>query len=840
MKPTLFAIAITTLASAALSAAPGDPPTAEGSSPPELPAVTEIDPTNAELAKIPAWVSAQNAHRDGLADVAAARFAEVAGFEGISTDAGRRVRHLLVESLIRSRQYEAALAAVVGDELPVWRGLALAGLGRQAESQPLLSACVDDPDHPMHEFALLTLVAGLRQLGDLDRAVELLQTGVKGSPRIPLILAELHLEQKNDAAALAVLKTITDRSPPIDLARDLLRAEALLGRGTPQEAQSVLGEILASPPESIPKGIHHRAALLMADAVIASGESAKAIGLLKGIIDSAPEGLDVLADFDRLYKIGAFATTEGAEMLGLWTKSQKPAVARSARFYRGLIDGRGEKRIAAIEDLEALAARGGAVAVRAKLLLSELWIENDDKEKALAALAALGQSTGDPAVAARIAFVEAKALHKEGEFKKAADRFASIAEKGGAPGVGSFNAALDSLMAGDEASFRARLALLPEVSGQQSRGELEAERALYMAANKDPAARDALAEFLRIHPDHPRAVDAHLALAGLHVLDWPPKAKSAREALAAARELDLDSAHAERADYLAFWIEEGSGEDDMAVELAEKFIGKWPKSPLAPGVRMRQAEVHFRSGDYLDALRRFEQLAADYPDSELADPALFFAGRAAMLTLTEDGAERALTLWQKLAKSDSPLAPLARRHQAQLKLRQGDQVEALVLIDAILAEDPGEPLRSSVLLLKGEALYTLGARMPERLVDAIAVFESALSNTAITTAARNEILFRKGKAHESLKQMTEALDAYHRVVTGPRAPLSEGETPEFRWYYRAGFESIRILEARKTPEAISAAIGIADMLASFPGPRTAEARKAAEQLRLENFIWQEK
>ncbi len=796
------------------------------------------DAIDKELAAVPGWPEAQAAHRDRLAEVAASKLAIAAGHAGLSPEAAERIRRLRVESLVRSGQYEAALSVAQGDEMPAWRGLALAGLGKLAEARPLLAPCIADPDHPMREQALLTLVSSLCKGGQLDRAIELLQEVGNLSGRIPLVLAELHIEQGNHQAALDCLGKSERPSGARAMAADLLRAEALLGRGSPEEAERVLGGILAAPPDAVPAGLQNRARLLLADAIDASGERAKAVGILKGYIDNATESSGVLPAFDRLARIGIFAEAEGAELLRGWRSSPKPRVAAAARLYQSMADGRGEKRAEAIENLEQLAAGQGPIATRATLLLSELWIEDANKEKALTALATLKKASRDPAVAARVAFVEARAHHAAGEFKLAADRFTEVAAAD-ASDAGSFNAALSALMAGDDAAFRARSALLPEVHGDRSRGELALERALLMASKQNPGAQEALVEFLRTHPGHPRAGDAHLALAGLYILDWPPKAKSARESLAAARALDLDDADAEQADYLAFWIEESIGEDERSVALADAFVERWPESDLAPEVRMRQAEVFFRNGDYVDALRHFGQLAADYPKSELADPATFFAGRAAMLTSTEEGSKRALTLWQNLIDDESPLAALARRHQAQLKLRQGEQAEALTLLDAILADEPAQPLRTSTLLLKGEALYVLGSSEPKRLEEALKVFDEALADPEITTASRNEILFRKGKVYEALGQVTEALASYHEVVTAPRPPLGSGEKPEFRWYYRAGFESIRILERRKRPQDIAAAIAIADNLASTPGPRTDEARKTGEQLRLENFIWEE-
>ena len=70
-------------------------------------------------------------------------------------------------------------------------------------------------------------------------------------------------------------------------------------------------------------------------------------------------------------------------------------------------------------------------------------------------------------------------------------------------------------------------------------------------------------------------------------------------------------------------------------------------------------------------------------------------------------------------------------------------------------------------------------------------------------------------------------------------PLNDNDPKDFKWYYRAGFEAIRIKEASGGQQSIIAAIAIADRLARTPGPRSDEGRKASQRLRLEHFIWDE-
>jgi hypothetical protein len=75
-------------------------------------------------------------------------------------------------------------------------------------------------------------------------------------------------------------------------------------------------------------------------------------------------------------------------------------------------------------------------------------------------------------------------------------------------------------------------------------------------------------------------------------------------------------------------------------------------------------------------------------------------------------------------------------------------------------------------------------------------------------------------------------------MKGRSNPQGKDNPQEFKWYYRAGFEAIRIKEATGNQQGIIAAIAIADRLARTPGPRADEARKTGQRLRLEHFIWQ--
>ncbi len=791
------------------------------------------------------WKEAQIAHGDGLSEIVVIKLQAIKQISTLVPEAQTQIRHLLVESLARSGQYEKALANTKGDELPFWKGISHAMLGRLSEAYPLLLQCVNNSEHPAREEALLTLASTIKHLEGLDRAGEFLageinKPGItKLTQRARLALIELHLEQSKYQAALKTIAGLNDDlSPMLRAYAELLEARALIAINKHLNAQEKLRDIIAKQ-KGAPPSLISSASLLLADASMALSTVDEAVVILSGIIENVPSGGNTLPAFDRLADAGFLSSKGGELLLKKWQASPKIETSRPAMFFAAAARRKDvEEREETLQILTELKEGSDSVAVRAHLLLAEILIEEKDKARALSVIKELKDLTDNEAVAARIQFIEAKAKYEAEEFDAAAAKFSQI-EENKTGDVATYNSAVASLRAGDDKKFLARAAQLPEVTGQLSRGDLELERALYKCSKRDVDAVNALAIFLRDHPAHPRKAEAHLASAATNVLYGPLNAESARDSLKKALALELTPQALERAGYIAFWIEEIAGVDQKAIELADRFINNWPKSAYAAEVRMRQAEIQFRASDYLDAMRNFEKLSINYPDSELSDKAIFFAGRASMLTLTEEGAQRALTFWQKLADKKSPLAPLGRHHQAQIKLSQGLQEEALTILEAALVDEPEVKLKALLLILKGRALYELGGKDTKRLYQAIQVFASALEISDLALATRSEILFRKAKSHEMLGQLEETLKCLHEVMNNSSTPLNGNEQKDFKWYYRAGFEAIRLKEASGGPQSIIAAIAIADRLARTPGPRSDEARKASQRLRLEHFIWDE-
>ena len=117
-----------------------------------------------QLGTLPQWKEAQSAHRDGLSEITILRLNEIKQHAGLVPEAHLLIRYLLVESLVRAGRFEDALANAKGNELPFWRGLAHAQLGRLSEAETLLMQCATDTGHAAKEEAILTLSATLNQL----------------------------------------------------------------------------------------------------------------------------------------------------------------------------------------------------------------------------------------------------------------------------------------------------------------------------------------------------------------------------------------------------------------------------------------------------------------------------------------------------------------------------------------------------------------------------------------------------------------------------------------------------------------------------------------------------
>jgi tetratricopeptide (TPR) repeat protein len=268
---------------------------------------------------------------------------------------------------------------------------------------------------------------------------------------------------------------------------------------------------------------------------------------------------------------------------------------------------------------------------------------------------------------------------------------------------------------------------------------------------------------------------------------------------------------------------------------------------------MKLGQLYFAREDFANAQTQFETLADESPNDPLADKALILAGESAVRGMSTDGIKHALTLFQEVAEGTGPLRLYARQEQALLKAQTGRYDEAVLIYEDILRSNPDTPLRLAALCGKADCLVAGAsapgaAPSPSPAANAAPGASPAPANAPFTTAVhlydqvaadpdatapwRDQALYKKGRCLSKQGLNDQALAAYYDVLNPPSG--AAGQPPDFFWFEKAGYDAAAMLEAKaQWPGAIS----ILEKVAEAGGPRSAEARKSADQLRLEHFVW---
>jgi hypothetical protein len=140
--------------------------------------------------------------------------------------------------------------------------------------------------------------------------------------------------------------------------------------------------------------------------------------------------------------------------------------------------------------------------------------------------------------------------------------------------------------------------------------------------------------------------------------------------------------------------------------------------------------------------------------------------------------------------------------------------------------------------LLGEAIYAQGSANPTSLPDALAVYDKLLEHADKEPAVFNRIQYLRGRTLEQIpdekdpsrKREKQAFIAYYSVLE------TNGPPAEWHYFELCGFRALTLLEnAGRWP----AAIACAKKIASFKGPRAAEATTHASQLQLKHQIWED-
>ena len=805
------------------------------------------------LELVPEYLAAQRAMAEGLPGVTRVKLERLLAETTFSEAQRQKLLQMQVEACMRVGDLAAAQRWVKDLEAPersFWLGhLALRTGDSVAAEKALAAYPPDGPRHAQVQLALAYAFAGQNRQAMARRTIKDLRdhpdTDVAYEAR--LLFNELELGGDKPKVVLDRLGREVGRDARVQF----LRARALFETGDAVKAESVLRDLLAT--EGIGAYAHDAATMQLA-LVLAKSDGPAAEDLLVTFgnsFSSTVKGAAVDTDFwlEAFTALERLAELDGKDpkLLAaalIWASDDTvPERHGHALFLVAQLLHRAGKDSSAIGFLEALIGlypQHGRGAEAIQLAMQIHGAQGADER--VLALANQWRGAAGPSAEPIIEFLTGAIYFARGETLRAVASFSRAAEVD-TDSVrrrrSLYNAAMAAAKVGQVALLAPLLTQLqaapPAEVGKGdgvSAEDLILDKALSLAAAGElTAAERELSAFVQEKAQlaHPRLAEAWMALAELALLDQPPRVESAEKALLTAAQAAVLASDKEHLHYLRIWLEEARDDILKVAEEGLIFIKLWPASPKLPEVHMKVAEAYYRVQNLAGARTYFELVALKWPESPYADTALYFAGRAALSIGSAESQNAAISLFEQVAERAGPLAFDARVQQAAAKRLQGSHAEALLLLDALLAEAPAAR-RPGLLCDKAEILISTGKNKA-----ASDLLSPKVITNDLAYSWRARMLYLRAMALRAEKRLEEALEACYDAVELGLDPVAPAATPaEFEWLYRAGFLAISLMEESQQWEP---AANMAERLSRTGAPLAEEAGAMASRIRLQHFIW---
>lgn len=819
------------------------------------------------LQENPEFQLARQALGDGLPGVAAIKAARLLEQKDWSSPDRLTLAALAVESWVRAKDGQAALELLKREQVPnkpFWEAQAQVLAGDLEGARLALEKRLSEGETTSQERLLLAQV--WLATNQTAPARELL-VSLRGSAtpqtanRARLMLDELDLNMGNVQPAVEDLSSLSKQSKVST--SELLRARGLVELGSYAEAEIALRALISASGGG--ERVHHAAAILLADSMLRQEKTAECVEALVQFLDNTTESQLWTQAFDLLAK----AFEKGPPYIlppdavlrwvceGNSVQRQALAPLASTDVFKGhamlllsrwlLSQKRTTEGLGMLEAMVQLHHGHPQGAEAMRLALETYGVQKVDKR--VTALANQWRQSYGGGQSAMVDFVTGGTAYLRSEYSQSAALFqaaanvaATLAERRAA----LYNAGLAAIRAGELVMYQGILGQLEIVSAGvptaiqtgDTAADLELDQALSLAGSDPVTATDQLRTFIQKHPEHPRRVQAHLALAETLLGQIPTDFVSIEKALnAAASQPGLTDRQRQQIAITHLWMLDKQGQLKVLTEAGAEFLKTWPTSSQAATVRMKVADAYYRLENFANARTEFELVAQENPDTPFADTALYFAGMSAISMMSDEGRDTAIKLWQELAERGGPLSVPARQQQALAKRRAGQEAEALTLLESLLTEkNLPEDMHRSITCERAEILMLMGKTDPTQLDKAVTSLRELLRENDLNYLWSARAGYTLAAVLNTAGRTTEALEACYNVVqasgfTGPTNPA------EFRWYYRAGFFGIDLLEASKEWEA---AARLAEKLALSSGERATEAKELATRIRLEHFLWDAK
>ena len=819
-------------------------------------AVAQTTPAVAPVGKLAEYQQATSALRDGLPEVAVVKLRRVLDSGKLKAEQRSSVLLLLAEALVRAGKGREAVLVAQDEsvktvaEAKFWLAQACARTGKWREAEAGFAILAADKNFRFATESAFSRAGILAAMGEPDQAAQVLAplrqpAGTGTAERADLWAAELHLLAGRPAQAAALLDEAG--AAKISPERQYLRAKVALATGDYPKAEGLFS-VLSGAGTGAPPRLQQAARLSRVRTLRMAGKNEEALPLVRQVVAAVPLPHDELLDiaFQELEVLNRPPTAEMESFLNSLAAGSEPTLRIRARLALAAA-------LESVAEPHEVEAAWSAIPrdfledpLRAMALLrhAQFLIGQQRRAEARPLLAELRALSPSPAVAAWSAWVAGQAEYDAAAYRAASGLFKEVSARSPDPSMraaATYNAAMAELQSGEDNPVRTLSMLdgssLPEF--RMAGAEFHLERALRMASLGQSNAADGLTAFVESLPDHPRRFDALVALAEMALRSSPPRADAATQHLAAARASAREPWQRERVALLGCYVAEAASGQDALATKGQQFLVDYPQSPAATELRMQMAQSAYRREDFSGARQLFEAIAGGDPLHPLAEPALFWAGRAALLTMEPAAAQRAVLLWEKVFQRGGPMKWQARLQEALLNQRQRQYAAALQLLEEILSPAakpaPDSATRWQALSVRGEILTAPGSKPQEQALG-LASFDEIIRSPELPAPWRYQTLVRKGVCLETLKRPDEALEAYYDVLSDPPPviPPAGGSSQDDYWFHRAGGKAMSLLEkARKVEEAIE----IAKKMAKAPGPRGRAAAELVDELALKYGIW---
>lgn len=828
----------------------------------------------------------ENALASGLWSVAQRHFSDCLASPDLTPAAKQSVALHLAEALIRDAKLKEALECLQlsflenNPETLFWKAQAIAASGRFSDATELFAKLLSESNPPHRAEAVFSQTSLFLSLGKPDAALKTIATltadpNPETAAHAAMTQTKILLDLGRNTEARAAMPA-PDKIPTKDsqLAA-FLDANLLLVEHHFSEAATAFQQ-LVSQPQGQSLASYHNAAIGLADALDGGGNRGEATKALLSFIQDHPDSPALEAMFKRLQlwlpkspaitdpileQLSQWITPPKLRAYGLIAASQpsSDAAAISAwppeedsgsdllvfsMFTRALglhKIGTPESKAEAFRLMTRLRIEDADhfLANRALYQTARWLLESGDSKRAFDILETLHRIASSPILAGEAGFLEALTAYKNGDPKLAIHLFDQSAKE--LPDISAkisrLNAGLVRLASDDLPGVQLILhSTDPTDVAIQPDLDLERDLAISSPAEKQKA----LEAFLAKYPADPRVPEARLAAAQAALANANPNLDFARKQLDIL-EKDRDTTTALSPSKLAIVrlrLADLSRNPDAAIALARSILETYPNDSIAADAALTLGRNLFEEKDYNPARLVLEKLAASDTDPGRAQVAWLLAARAAALVGTTSSKDEALVLFDKAIALSGPLVAIARLEKADhlIKNMYRFTEAATFLKNWFDSMPPNDPLRLPAGLLLGQALYAQGGTTPDSLVQALNVYDALLPHAEKNPALVHRLQYLRGLALEQLpdakdpskKRVEEAFNAYYSVLETTSPPT------EWEFFELCGFKSLSLLEKA---ENWPAAIACAKKIASFKGPRAAEAATHASQLQLKHMIW---